>query len=479
MSSARLYHSIFSTLLALGLAANVFAAEEVTIGADKYEEVERWSIGGELIVRLKPKISSGASSGVAAVGARQEIAPETTLAASNPPGAKSSESKTADGKSDEAAKSSNPWGAILPSQEQSFYDTLAKEDAANTTDSPGLNVLGVNVGDINHPTTPKDFAMSLAKGTNSSGSVKEGVAMQFAPATLFFPKTLIGGKAYVNSSLMQMWARTSIEIATAKSDNKQIGQQLAASLSVGLIDQADPRLFWADDERCASEQMKTLRVPDPPLTDEKIAAFNLLQEEQLKLANECKSKKWEETSKSLWKKPRWYAGAAKGWNTGDSTKARDLKSGPAMVWTTFSKGIESVDDSNVTVRKLVEFSLAKKWSLPIEDSKDTSKLLEENRTDAVVRLRFSRERWNAFVDAGLSRVRTAGALSTNVRRFGYGAEYRVDDNLWLVLGSIVEHGYVIGDSKRTLLNMGLRFGQTNKEVFQPLGPQAKEAKLTK
>ena len=85
-----------------------------------------------------------------------------------------------------------------------------------------------------------------------------------------------------------------------------------------------------------------------------------------------------------------------------------------------------------------------------------------------MRLRLSRARWSAFVDAGLARVRTAGELSSYIRRFGYGAEYQLNETLWLVLGNVTERGF-ISREKRTLLHTGVRFGQSDKPVFGPVG----------
>ncbi|MGO4466920.1 hypothetical protein, partial [Pseudoduganella sp. RAF53_2] len=361
--------------------------------------------------------------------------------------------------------------SLSPQLKKELSETLTQEDGRNITDSPGLSALGVNVGDINHPATPKDFAMALAKGTDASGKVKEGVSLQIAPASLFFPRTLRAGEDYEASYLTQVWARTSVELATAKSEHKQIGQQLAGSLTFGIFDRADPRLYWSLPDACARDALTELGEPPMPvklMNEDQEKQWTEKQAKYALKANNCAGEAWAAKSKELWKEPRWYAGASKAWKTGDSEKLRDLKSGPAMIWTTYSQGMEFANTS-ATVRKLFELSLSKKWHMPVQDSDDDSKLHDEERTDAIVRFRFSRDRWNAFVDAGLSRVRTDGVLSSNVRRFGYGAQYRVDDNLWLVLGSVVEHGYVSNDSKRTLLNMGLRFGQTDKAVFQEPG----------
>lgn len=131
-----------------------------------------------------------------------------------------------------------------------------------------------------------------------------------------------------------------------------------------------------------------------------------------------------------------------------------------MIWTSFSYGLYKADSG---VKTLFQLSASRKLGLQVKDPEDDTKLASEDRSDLTIRLKFARDRWSAFGDAGVARV-TTGVLSERVRRYGYGAEFKLSDTLWLVLGSVTEHGFLTGE-KRSLLNTGLRFGQSDKPMF--------------
>ncbi|WP_154668074.1 hypothetical protein [Pseudoduganella violaceinigra] len=452
-----LAHRLLALLLLVLQVQLANAADDVVvIGASRYQELGRYVDvkTGEIVVRLKP-----------IPGPPPEQAVEKPVASNMAaPVAHSAEPTT--GGSAPAEQ--------LPKIREELRDALAREANANITDSPGLSVLGVGAGEINRAMTPKDVAVSLAKGTDATGKVKEGVALQFSPANVFFPSTLIGGTTYEDSWWMGPWARTSIELATSSSDDKRLGQQAAASLTIGLIDKADPRLAWKMPDDCARKSMAEIGVPPKPvqlMSEAEKAAWQEWESAGVRKAQACYRQRASEVSNLLWKLPRWYVGYAKSWKTGEGDKLNDLSGGPRMVWMTYSQGFDFLNPHNAsaTGRTLFELAANRKWQLPVQDEKDDSKLLREDRADVIARLRYSRDRWNAFIDYGLARVRTDGLLSANVRRFGYGAEYKVREDLWVVLGSVQERGFVNGD-KRNLLNFGLKFGQTDKQSLEAVGP---------
>jgi hypothetical protein len=121
-----------------------------------------------------------------------------------------------------------------------------------------------------------------------------------------------------------------------------------------------------------------------------------------------------------------------------------------MFWTSYSQGLSK---QGAATKTLLQVSASRKWHLQVNDAVDETKLVDEERTDLMMRLRFSRQRWSGFADFGMVRVTTDGVFSSHVRRFGYGAEYKLSDTMWLVLGSITERGFVTGEN-RTLPNTG-------------------------
>lgn len=441
---------------------NAFSKDDVIIGGITYEELDRKELkNGEIMVqlRIKPK-DAVAGKNSAKVAANKDSAKPDAITDS----AKSENVPVTIGPDESETV---VISALTPQLDKVYVDALAKE--AQSNDSPGLTTLGVTAGDMNTPVAPKDFVAMLAKGTDASGNVKEGVAIQFSPASLFFPKTVTGGRVYENDHAMQAWARTSLELATSKSEDARIGQQVAGALTIGLIDGSDPRLFWAPLSDCADKSIVIGGLPPKPIMNEKEQeAWDNAQNTALDLALKCHSnyqKEHEKTIAGMWRKPRWYVGYARAWSTGAGSKIVHAGAGPSMFWSSYSRGLSK---DGTPTKTLLQVAASRKWNLQVNDAVDETKLVDEDRTDLMMRLRFSRERWSGFADYGVARVTTGGVFSSNVRRFGYGAEYKLNDTMWLVLGSITERGFVTGE-KRTLLNTGLRFGQTDKPIFGEVG----------
>lgn len=411
---------VWLAFAAIGAALPGLAvAGDVVVDNRIYEETGRMVLqNGELVVHLRPK----------------PVPPKSEPAASAP---------------------QPPRAALVPALDKETGEAIAADMTSQA--SPGLTALGVSASAMSTPGTPREFGAALARGIDSAGNVKEGVALQFSPASLFTPYWLKGGSRFNHSAAMQAWARTSVELASAKSQDARIGQQLAASVSVGLIDQGDPRLYYRLLSDCTRDMFNDIGRPGESIDPE-------LAKAELARAEKCYRTSWKATAASLWKAPRWYAGAARAWHTGDSARVSHAQAGASMLWTTYAQGFEALNPSGARFKTLVEFAASRRRKLLVEDPANADSLASESRTDASLRLRLSRDQWSGFADVGLARVRTGGILSDNVRHFGYGVEYKVNDSLWLVLASITERGFVSGD-KRSLISTGLRFGQSEKSLI--------------
>ena len=378
-------------------------------------------------------------------------------ATTTPPatGSKNAAASGATGGSDAAA-------ALDPAK--SIVDNFTSLINAETTvsDSSGLTLLGVTATDINRPTTPKDFVAAIAKGTDASGKAQDGFALEISPFGLFAPYMIRGGALYVDSPLMQAQARTSISLATAKSDDARIGSQIAASIRVGLIDQGDPRLEWGLLDKCAKAAMKKLVLPGP----ENPGAEPVGEDAAITEAKACYKTAFNNVH-DLWARPSWYVGYAKAWYTGESQLLKDAVPGAKVFWSSYSVGWPQQNEDR---KGLFQLYAAKKWDDRIANPKDATKFSTEDRTDVIARVRYGPSNWHVFVDAGLARVNTEGIATENVRRRGFGGEFQVSDTMWIVFGSITESGYLDASSKRTLLSTGLRFGQSSKSMFAPIAP---------
>ena len=402
----------------IGVLPQAAIAGDVIVDNKTYEETARMVLrDGELVVHLRPKL----------VASAPQAAPASDAAG---------------------------LAAHAPALNQELAQAIANDMQSQA--SPGLSALGVTAGAMSTPGTPREFGAALAKGVDASGKVREGVAMQFSPASLFMPMSLKGGRRYADSAGMQAWARTSVELATAKSEDTRIGQQVAMSVSSGLIDDGDPRLYWSLLSRCTADTLPAVGRPGEVQDPELVKA-------EIDKARRCYAASWAATARELWKAPRWYAGYAKAWYTGDSGKLAAAQAGPSMLWTTYSQGFDALNPSGARFKTLVEVSASRRQHALVQDPADPARLASEARTDATLRLRWSRDQWSAFADTGLARVRSADLAADNLTHFGYGVEYKVSDTLWLVLGSVTERGYA-GGAKRTLLSTGLRFGQSDKDL---------------
>lgn len=458
--------SVCMLALAMGsvIHLNAFSKDDVIIGGITYEEIDRKELkNGEIMVqlRVKPKIAADGKE------SPQMMAATVKEGANDVVAKKGGKENAPPLLGAQGSTKGVVVSALTPKLDKAYADAFAKE--AQSNDSPGLTAMGVTAGDMNTPVTPKDFVAMIAKGSDGSGNVKEGVAIQVAPASVFFPRSVIGGQVYEKNRAMQAWARTSLELATAKSEDARIGQQVAAALTVGLVDGSDPRLFWAPLADCANKGIVIGGSPPKPImTDNEQAAWDAQQEAAIELSLKCHADYQTENEKTIagmWRKPRWYAGYSRAWSTGSGAKIAHAGDGPSIFWTSYSRGLSKED---ATTKTLLQVAASRKWNLQVNDAADETKLVNEDRTDLTMRLRFSRNRWSGFADYGVARVTTGGVLSSNVRRVGYGAEYKLNDTLWLVLGSVTERGFVTGE-KRTLLNTGLRFGQSDKPVFGKVG----------
>ncbi|MYM92429.1 hypothetical protein [Duganella vulcania] len=469
MSSARvLLRVVLTALLCLaGIASR--AGELVTVGGVQYEAVEQFKVGdGELVLHLKAKVAEPSAPKPAAG------TPEAGASKSGPGDA----AESADAGKDKSKSAMDLAKEKSISQLKVLDKDFASEitNQAQSTESTALTTIGVTPGDFNTPATPKDFAAAIAKGVDGSGKLKDGVAIQFSPGGLFFRSSIVGGGKFTSDPWMQAWARTSVEIASSRSDDARIGQQGAVALSVGVIDDTDPRLAWRDLSDCSDNAFDDVypRSHINPIpagrhrSKDEIPAAEADAAAQASAAFDKATKDCFEASKKklgdLTLKRKFYVGYDHSWYSGDSDLAKAGTLGPRMLWASYSQGLSGANDPNASFKTLLQASATRKLHLQVKDPADDSKLTNQDRTDLMLRVRLTQNRWNAFADAGLSRVRTGPVLTDSVRRYGFGAEFKVSDTLWLVLGSVTEHGYLNG-GKNTLLNTGLRFGQSDNSLI--------------
>ncbi|MFZ3003937.1 MAG: hypothetical protein WA071_26730 [Undibacterium umbellatum] len=425
--------------LSLCLLSPPARADDISVGNDKYELLEKIPMAnGEILLRVKAKAPTASNSLTTAT-------PVPAVATAAPPQTPPA------GAANKSASGDNNIATQIPQY-------FKQQDAI--MDSSGLSLLGVTASDINRPTTPHDLLMAVARGVDASGKLNEGMGIEFAPLPLLAPGLIKGGAAYAEPGnwLNQIATRTSIGLASAKSEDTRIGNQLAASVRIGLIDGGDTRYLWKTLDDCAKKIIQATEFGNPLSTKPDDSG-----DKTAKAISTCYTSdpSFKKAEANRWMQPAWYAGFAKAWYTGSTGQIQDALPGAKVLWTSYSEGWGDGKDK----KQLLQLYASKKWDERIKDPKDANKFSTETRTDLVARYKLGRGKWHAFIDGGVARVDTAGVATQNIRRLGYGAEYQLSDNLWLLIGSINERGYASGDGKRSLLNTGIRFGQSDVPVI--------------
>jgi hypothetical protein len=369
---------------------------------------------------------------------------------------------------DPAAAPAAASGAGKPVDAQ-FIDSLKKTLAIDLSvpSSPAMTVLGIAGTEVQRPAFPRDFATSLVRGFDSNGKPKNAIAIDIVPVAMFLPSWIEAGEKY-QSPLMQIRARTTVSLAAAQVEGNNAASQLAAGIRIGLLDKGDPGIYWREIQGCVSKLIAQMEpVPGPNTAPPPGAA------EIVKLADSCKA---NNLIFDMWAKPALYVGYAQGWYSA-SAPFKDAARSAKAAWASFSIGLNrrTVQDiENNTnadkLRALLQLYAARKVDARVEAADAGGALVREDRSDFVTRIRFGKEKWHAFVDAGVARVTTGGVASQSVRRIGLGAEYQLREDMWLVVGGVREKGFAAGD--RNLINTGLRFGQAAEPQFGlPAGPK--------
>lgn len=320
---------------------------------------------------------------------------------------------------------------------------LAEVDLSVPT-SPAFAVLGIAPNAIDRPGTTRELASAIAKGFDRNGRVVNGLALDFAPLPLFAEEMLKGGiETYEKDFLVQALARTTLSVATADAGT---ASKMAWGIRVGLYDRGDPGLHSADLASCIRSS-KVFPKPPPKgrTVDEEPSA-----EDAKKTAAAVKS--CDVTRRlGLWAEPALYAGYGESWLS-ETGALKDKTPAARAAWVTWSRGRELG-----SMRALLQLHGERKRDDRVADKDDPSKLVRQDGTSLVARVRLGAEDWHAFVDVGRSRVRTGAELSSNVRQTGVGLERRIRDDLWLQVGSNSERGFKDGSSQQKV-TAGLRFG---------------------
>lgn len=93
---------------------------------------------------------------------------------------------------------------------QSEIDTTITLDILTVPNSPAFNLLEISPGAVDKPTTPNDFAFSLANASNNFSLLPKNYAIEFLPIS-FFPKSktsyakFTNDPSYVKNRSQKLW----------------------------------------------------------------------------------------------------------------------------------------------------------------------------------------------------------------------------------------------------------------------------------
>lgn len=313
--------------------------------------------------------------------------------------------------------------------------------------SPAFAILGITPDKVQRPGSIRDFVASIARGVGEDGKPVNGLALDISPASVFFREHVRGGETYSRDTWRQILARTTLSFASTTTEQETGASRLAWGIRVGLIDQADPGLYWKSTIAC----LKAAKMPVIP-GGKKLDSVE---------ADVDKCDPSKNPDEPLWAKPSLYLGYGKAWYSSNGSLTNRSKDSNTF-WLSGSIGLlpGRVNDNPDQLRTLLQGYVSRSTNDRTPDPDNSSNLLKKSSSEVVARLRTGRETWHAFVDVGQKRIKLAGAATDKVRHFALGAELKIDalgEDTWLQLASVKESGFANGkDVTATTLN--LKFG---------------------
>jgi len=325
--------------------------------------------------------------------------------------------------------------------------------------SPAFAVLGISPDKVDHPATLHTFAASLARGLGQDGKAVDGMAIDVNPLPLFFPEKVRGGDKYAGDdsqddlkapgNFKRIATRTTFSLGTTSAEPDG-ASRMAWGLRVGFIDQSDPGLFWGPTAEC-------LRLaPAKPLVDGKNKGDKSVDDQPADVSiNKCDVKSGGNSLKLKDKRPLWarfslYGGYGQSWYS-KSGKLTDRASDVKAMWLSTSYGMfaNDLDQTPNEWRSLVQGYLERKINDRTRDPNDDTKLVRQDSTQGIARLRAGKSNLHVFAELGASRVKLAGETTEKLKHFAWGLEYRVfvsqdKSETWVQVAGVNERGFANG-----------------------------------
>jgi hypothetical protein len=314
--------------------------------------------------------------------------------------------------------------------------------------SPAFALLGLSPSNIQRPGTIRELVSAVARGFDKNGKPKNGLAIDIAPLPIISPESIIGGDTYAKDPFIPVLTRTTVSLGTSEVAGG--ASQLAWGIRVGVFDRGDPGYYGHELHDCVIPVLKDkglLTVSGGPTTEEppedKAKRHAAIKE----VANECAA----QVGKERWAKPAVYVGYGQSWYS--STGALSDRAPAAQSWWATGTAGRALKNWRALLQLHAERQLNERYA----DKDDPNLLHVQASTSLIARFKIGAPKWHAYADLGRKRVLLDGVSNAKVRYSGFGAEFKIKDDVWLQLGNTSERGFNDGSSQMKVL-AGIRFG---------------------
>ncbi len=294
-------------------------------------------------------------------------------------------------------------------------------------ESPAFTWLSASPAHVTHPTTARGLASSLATLIDSTGTVRQGFALDAAP-WVWIPGVRIPADQY-GDPLKYALANTVLSFGTAAAGGGSGDTDVALGLRTTFFDQADPMRDPAFRDTLRAVQAACGADPD------------LDPDDVLACAGEGAEK-----ARNKWLAGRWNAGSLSaafvtGWRFADSRPSAGAWGG----WSAWASGALPVGS---WAQLLGQVQYAARRALPADS-------VRAGALDAGARLVVGSSWVNGFAETSVARRLGGRAEDRTTAQWSAGVEFRAASSLWLSTG--LGSGFATDASDRMVVLANVRW----------------------
>lgn len=333
-----------------------------------------------------------------------------------------------------------------------------------TTASPATFVLGVAGTEVPRVSTLREFASEITNGVDDQGRIARSVAVEFNPLLAMGP---VKWSDYQDSRRTRVLTRTTLSFATRASEGEGSAAKAAFGLqSVLYSKEAAQAIEEAGRGDCAmvANAFATSRERPTAITPGELPLKLVEVSDAAKEG--CRKKvqglltKWNPTSVAI--------GLGQALQS-TSGKVGGLRRASTVAWVTGTYGIDRSAASD-PVEERLGLGLTAHWRRTlhdrIADPADAGAELNENARLLGLNLRFGNRKLAGLIEASQRNGASPGLAEERRRRHVLGLEYRIQRDLYLVVGIGGDTGRRDGKNERIGL-MNLKWGFASESSLDP------------